>query len=219
MALPYDVNLKATFWIIVIIYLGIIGILLIIRSLKAEVESLKETQRAYAIFLYMYAMGRIFFIFSDYERDVRGDTALYFQFVIIAYICIIIGLLIVIYVLESHVITKTKHKISYIILILLGVNIVLLFFPNLIAIVRYVNYGLLYTEGILVLLIYLYLIINTSGSLRTKSILIFIALICMIVGSILDSDALIISGVSSPFYNPILMTIGATLFGYAQMKE
>lgn len=222
MALAYDVEtlaLKTTFWIIVMIYLGIIGILLIIRSLKAEIKSLKETQRAYAIFLFMYAIGRIFFIFSDYERLAHSESPLYHQFVIIAYIFIIIGLLIVIYVLESHVITKTKHVITYIILILLGVNIIMIFFPHLVPVVRFVNYGLLYAEAILILLIYLYLIINTSGRLRTKSTLIALALICMIVGAILDADALITARISSPFYNPILMAIGATLFGYTQMKE
>ncbi len=218
-ALPYDVNLKTMVWIIAMIYLGILGILLIIRSFKAEIKSLKETQRAYAFLIYMFAIGRIFFIFSDYERDSRGDTALYFQFVLFAYICFIIGFLAVTYVLESHVITRTKHGITYIVLILLGINIIMLFFPNLVPIVRYINYGLLYGQAILIILIYLYLIINTSGRLRSKSLLIFIALIIMMLGSILDSDALIISGISSPLYNPILLAIGATMFSYAQMKE
>ena len=201
------------------VYLGIIGTILLLKALKAEMKSLKETRIAFAIFLFMYAVARIFFIFSDYERNTRGDTPLHYQFVVIAYICFIIGFLTVIYVLETYVIKQTKHLITFIVLIVLGVNIVMIFFPNLVPIVRYINYGLMYGEAILILLIYLYLIINTSGRLRTKSMMIFFALIILMIGAILDSDALIMSGVSSPFYHPILTAIGATMFGYAQIKD
>ena len=201
------------------IYLGAIGIFLFLKSLKVEIKSLRQTQRAFILFDFMFILQRVFFIFSDYERNDNGLTSMYYQFIILGYICIIIGLLFIIYVIEAYVITKSNHIISLIVLIILVVNIVMLFFPNLVPFIRYVNYCLFYFEGLLLLSIYFYLIINTSGRLRKKSMVIFLGFIIFIIGIILDSDALVTSGLSSPFYYPFLSAIGFTAFIYAQIMN
>jgi putative Mn2+ efflux pump MntP len=216
--LPYDVNLKTTFWVIAMIYLGIVGIFMILNSMKKEEKASKSMARAYALFIYFYIVARIFYIFSDYERDANAETLLYYRYVACAYIFQIIGLLNIIFILEKYVITRSKHVISYIILVLLGVNVVMIFFPNLMPIVRYINYVMLYSEVALLIIIYLFLVINTTGDLRKKSLLTVIAFFVMITATILEIDALSSTGLVPPYYSPIVLSIGATIFAYAQSK-
>lgn len=217
--LPYDLAIKTTAWIIVMIYLVIIATLLIIKLLKLEEKSQKAMHRAYGLFLYLYPVARLFFIFSDYERDANAETLLYYRFVAIAYIFLIIGFLNIIFLAEKYIIKRSKYIITSSIPIVLAINVFIIFNPNLMPIVRYINYALLYFEVGLLLIIYLYLAIKTSGKLRTESLLIVSALLIMVIASILDSDALISSGLILPYYSPILIGFGATIFAYAQLKK
>ena len=220
MALPYDVNLKTTFWIIAMIYMGIVGIFLIWNSTKMEEKASRSMARAYALFIYFYIVARIFYILSDYERDANAETLLYYRYVACAYIFQILGLLNIIFILEKYVITRSKHAITYIILILLGVNIVMIFIANesIHQIVRYINYAMLYSEVALLIIIYTYLVINTTGELKRKSLLTVIAFFVMIIATILEIDALSSTGIVPPYYSPIVFSIGGTIFAYAQSK-
>ena len=217
--LPYDITIKTTTWIIILVFLGIIASYFLMRSLKAEEKSQKDIFRAMALFFYFYILARIFFIFSDFERDLNDTTLLHYRFVALAYIAYILGFLSLIYILEKHVIIRTKHKITYILLVTLGVNIVIAFFPELMPIVRYINYGILYFEVVIVFIIYTYLTINTTGKLRTKSFLTVIALIIMVFGELIESEPLIASGIVLVYYTPILFAIGASIFAYAQSRS
>lgn len=216
--LPYDVLLKTTLWVIVMVYLGIIGTYLILKSIKKEEKSARSMSHAYAIFIYLYIVARLFYIFSDYERDSNAETLLYYRYVALAYVFQILGLLCIIFVLEKYVIIRTKRIVTYIILVLLGVNIIMFFFPNFIPTVRYINYGILYFEVALLIIIYIYLTLNTTGELRTKALLTVIAFFTMITGTILEIDALSSTGLVLPYYTPILFAIGASIFVYAQSK-
>lgn len=217
--LPYDITIKTTTWIIILVFLGIIASYFLMRSLKAEEKSQKDIFRAMALFFYFYILARIFFIFSDFERDLNDTTLLHYRFVALAYIAYILGFLSLIYILEKHVIIRTKHIITYILLVTLGVNIVIAFFPELMPIVRYINYGILYFEVVIVFIIYTYLTINTTGKLRTKSFLTVIALIIMVFGELIESEPLIASGIVLVYYTPILFAIGASIFAYAQSRS
>jgi hypothetical protein len=188
------------------------------RSLKAEEKSQKDMFRAMALFFYFYIVARIFFIFSDFERDLNGSTLLHYRFVALAYISYILGFLNWIYFLEKYVLIRTKHVITYVLFVFLGVNIFMAFFPDLMPIVRYINYGILYAEVVIVFIIYLYLTINTHGKLRTKSLLSVIAIIVMVIGELIESEPLIASGIVLVYYSPILFAIGASIFAYAQSK-
>ncbi|TFF96947.1 MAG: hypothetical protein EU547_05720 [Promethearchaeota archaeon] len=215
--LPYNIILKSIVWLISIIYLGIIALILFIRSQKTEIKSLKEMRRAFCLFIVFFILQRFFFILSDFQRDTYGQTSLYSRFVILGYIFLIIGFLNIILILEKNVIKKTRYIISIIILIFIGVNVIMLFFPELLNLVRTLNYIISYGEVVLLLIIYLYVIIKTTGNPRKKALITFLGLIFMTLGAILDSEALLTSGISQPFYDPILTAIGATLFGYVQI--
>lgn len=94
----------------------------------------------------------------------------------------------------------------------------MIFFPALMAIVRYLNYALLYSELAVIIIIYIYLVINTTGDVRKKSMLTLIALIVMILATILELDILLTTGITQPYYSPIIFAIGVTIFAYAQRK-
>ena len=84
---------KTTFWIIVMIYLGVIGIYLLIKAMKMpeEAKSQKQMHRAWALFMFLYILTRFFFLLSDFENDAYGQTLLHYRFVAIAYTCFILA--------------------------------------------------------------------------------------------------------------------------------
>ncbi|MHA1146667.1 MAG: hypothetical protein ACTSR8_00295 [Promethearchaeota archaeon] len=219
--LPYDVGLKTTFWVIVLCYIAIVATLFVLKSMRTskEIPSQRAMFRAIGLFFYLVILARIFFILSDYERDPHGETDLYFQFVAASYICSIIGFLFIIIIGEKYIIKPGKFFMTFIIIGFLIFNvIILIFFPGLFTIARYINYGLLYTEVILITLIFGYLVSKTSGDLRKNALLSLIGMCVMATASFLESDVLISSGIVQPYYSPVLFAIGISLFGYAQMK-
>jgi len=221
--LPYDVNLKTILWIPVMIYLAIIGTIFMIKSKKAaqEIASQKATYRAMAVVFYCYIAVRFFFILSDYERDrpgypAQGDTMLYFQFVTLSYIFAISAFLNLIYVFEKYIIKKTKFIMTITFMILLVANVIMLFLPNYVATMRYINYIPLYIEIIILFLLYIYLVRKTSGQLKKNSYFCLIGLMLMAGGAVLESEFLSATGIVLPYYSPILFAIGSTVFALGQ---
>jgi hypothetical protein len=216
--LPYNIYLKTIPWIIVLIYLCLIGTYFIIKSLKIseEVKARKQMYRAIALFFYFYIMKRIFFIFSDFERDSNGDTQLFYRYTALAYVFYFIALLNFIFLTEKYVINRSKYILTYIFIVGLIINVIVFFFPNFMPIIRYLNYIILYTEVVILIIIYSYLAINTTGQPRKKSIFIIVGLLVIAMAELLESEALIMSGITTPYYSPIIFAIGATIFAYAQ---
>ncbi|MBD3254880.1 MAG: hypothetical protein GF383_07290 [Candidatus Lokiarchaeota archaeon] len=217
--LPYNVMLKTTVWLFVIVYLGVIGTFFLIKSKRFPKvgTSQKFLFVAVALFFYMYIITRIFYILSDFERDANSATVLYYRYVAIGHIFIILALANIIFITEKYIINQSKYLLTYAFLIILGINVIILIFsPTLMPAVRYINYGLWYSQVIILLIIYLYLSVKTTGILRKKAFLTFIAIVVMMIGSIIESDALISSGLVSPYYTPIIFSIGATIFAYSQ---
>ncbi len=174
-------------------------------------------RRAFSFFIVFFILQRVSFILSDYVRYSSGKTDLYSRLVIFGYIFLIIGFLNLIYILEKNVIQKSRFIISIIIVVFFGINIVMLFFPGFLGLVRILNYIISYSEVFLLLLIYIYVMIKTTGTPRKKAIITFVGLLLMMIGAILDSEALLTSGIVSYAYDPILTAIGASLFAYVQI--
>ncbi|GAG86403.1 unnamed protein product, partial [marine sediment metagenome] len=134
------------------------------------------------------------------------------------YAFFILAFLDFIYLTEKYVINRSKYIITYIFLTAFIINVIMIFFPGLMPLIRYINYGLLYSEAAIILIIYLFLVINTTDEMRRKSLLIIIGLLICIIAEFLDTEALLMSGLVLPFYSPILFAIGATVFTYAHRK-
>ncbi len=220
--LPYDITIKTIFWGIVSLYMVLMGTLFLIKisNIKTKVRSQKALYRAVSVFFYFYAIARLFFIFSDYERDLKGTTILYYQYVAISYIFSHFGFLNIMYVGEKYLIKPGKFLIVYIAASVIMTDIIMvMFFPNLIAVLRYLNYGMVYSEVAIVILIFIYLFKETSGNLRKNAFFASLGLIIMTLGTILEIDALISAGIILPYYTPIIYAIGVTIYGTTILKS
>jgi len=220
--LPYDLTVKAISWIIVMIYCGIFGTIFLVKAIKAtkEVKFQRNMYRTISIILFLYVVIRVFFLLSDFERDANSDTLLYYQFVVISYITTAIAFLNIIYFLESTVLRKTKHAISYIIIIMIIIDVsILILFNEYIQMVRYFNYALSYTEVGLILLVYLYLTVKSTGKLRQNSFLSLLGLALAGVASFLEMDALLMTGAIPAWLSPTIFAIGITIFAYSYIRS
>jgi hypothetical protein len=101
---------------------------------------------------------------------------------------------------------------------MLLIDIIMIFFPDLMGIVRYINYGLLYFEIIILGLLYMYVFKKTSGKVRINSLITIIGLAVMSSSAILELDYFITAGIIMPYYTPIVFAIGATVFAFGQRQ-
>jgi hypothetical protein len=211
--LPYDITIKSIAWIIVMGYLIILGLVFIFKYKKSpEVKF----HIAVSIFFFLYAFARMFFILSDFERDLNSTSLVYYRFVAISYVCFVIAFLNIIYVFEKYI--TNRYAIVYIIVPMLFIDIIMIFIPDFMGIVRYINYGLLYFEIGIVGLLYLYVFKKTSGKVRKNSLISVIGLLIMSSAAILEMDYFITTGLVMPYFSPIIFAIGATIFAYGQRQ-
>jgi len=219
--LPYDVQLKASFWIATMCFLAFDGILFVIKSFKTPKEKVlhRDLYRALGIFFFLCIGVGLFFILSDFERDIYGESELYFRLLLISYIFGNLAFLTIIFTAEKRII-NTRYCLSFVTLLMVGVNIVFLtFFPHLTVIIRYVNYGVNGTEIAILLLAYLYLIKKTSGELRRIAIITLTGIAIASSAVLLQSDFLISSGLISPYISPIFFIVGLGLFTYETLRK
>jgi hypothetical protein len=219
--LPYDITLKAILWIVTICFLAVNGILLINKMLKTPKEKKfkRDFYLAYTIFCFSCIGLGLFFILSDFERDVFGESELYFRFLSIAYTFGYISLIFIIYVGEKEII-NTKYIFTYATTCTITINVIfLIFLPNLVLFIRYFNYILISIETGVALFVYFYLSRKTTGELRRMAIITLTALIIIVVAFILQTDFLISSGLVSPYISQFLLIIGLTLFTYEIIRK
>jgi len=220
--LPYDVTLKAFFWIITICFLALDGLLFLIKASKISKKDKlqKELFRALSFFLFLNIGVGLFFILSDFERNIFGTTDLYYRLLASAYIFAMAAFLAPLYIAEREITNPiTKFLLSIVTLIVIGINIVfLIFFPNLIPIIRYIDYCLWGAEVVILFLAYMYIIKESSGDLKKIAILTLIGFGVAACAAILQIDIFISTGLIAPYYSPILFTIGLIFFAYIFLK-
>ena len=216
MVLAYDFPTKLISWLIVLPYITLITILFFRRMAKADRDfpSQRLFHRSMAIFFLMYIANRIFFILSDFERDANGQTEYHYQLVFIGYILVSIAFLNMLYFGEKFIVKKTKFILCYITTAALIVEVVLLFIPELFGIGRLVNYGLSYFLMMLVLILFIKMIVQSIGVIRRDFTLTLIGFLIIALGSILEMDALLSSGIIPPWLTPILFATGASIVAY-----
>jgi hypothetical protein len=211
--LKYDLTVKTVSWIIVLCYLVIIGIIFLRRMAKADKE-FKPVRILYlslALIFFFYIGNRIFFILSDFERDLHGTSPLHYQFVNIGYIFTELAFISLLYYGERFAIKKTKFILTYITIGIIVIEAVLVLNPEYFIIVRTLTYGLTYSLLALVLILFLRLTAQSTGKLRRNFLITVVGLIILSVGAILETDALLSSGAIPPYLTPILFAIGATI--------
>lgn len=239
--LPYDLTLKVVSWIIVIIYCGIIGVFFLTKRAKAskEITSQRLMFLSIAIFFFFFMGTRLLFILSDFERDMNCETVLYYQYVFGGYVCGIFAFLSITNFGETYLIKGTKHLLTIGIVIGLVIDIfIVIFFPVIVLTtiqgltgteyqqalisvasgIRLFNYAIQYIEIGIILILYLYLTVKSTGSLRKNCLITLLGLAISSISAFLETDAILSSGLIPPFISPAIFTVGVTVFALAYLR-
>ena len=214
--LAYDFNIKFISWIIVLCYTAVLSIIFFIRMGKADKDfpSQRLLHRSVAGVFICYIINRVFFILSDIERDLNNTTAYHYQLVVFGYIFTSIAFLNLLYFGEKYIIKKTKFILSIITIVVLIIETVLVFIPDMFLLARGVSYGLSYFLMALVLILFIRIIIKSTGSIRTDFIVTLIGFAIIAAAALLEMDALLSTGAIPPYLSPILFALGASVVTY-----
>jgi len=213
---------KFPFWLGWIIFTLIVGVIFIIRGKKtsAEIKSQKAVYYDAALFFFGYSFTRVFFLFSDVERMSNGQSQWYQSLVLIAYIFSTGAMSILIYSIERFLLTKTKKIFSIITFTGTGVMIVLLVLTligtDVISFARILTTVTSTAAALVIGVLYLYLIIKTSGTLRRNSLFSFFGILILMIGILLDMDALVQLDIIPLFVAPSITAVGVLFFALGQ---
>jgi hypothetical protein len=211
--LKYNLELKTVSWLIVIVYLVILGIIFLRRMSQAdkELKSVRILYRSIAMIFYFYILNRVFFMLSDFERDLYNTTPFHYQLVNIGYIFTELAFLNMLYYGEKFVIKKTRFLLTYITIFTISIQTILVFNPELFGIVRTLSYTLSYALLGLVGILFIRLTAQSTGTLRRNFLLTLLGLAVIAASGILESDAILSTGNIPPWLTPLLFAIGATI--------
>jgi hypothetical protein len=192
-------------WLIGIIILIIASGMVFIeaRQVKTESSSQNWILWSYGFFAIGNALTHILFIFAF------NFVQFYDPLVNLAYIAGISGFLPFVVVVEKYILPQTKHIFTIIAIIINLIVIYPLFDQSQTEFSRITQkVGSPIIFGVFACLI-IYLIFKSSGSLRKKSLMIFIGVGILSIALILDSNELVITQSPPLWVTPIIYDIGA----------
>ncbi|MFX1451184.1 MAG: hypothetical protein ACFFCM_10105 [Promethearchaeota archaeon] len=227
--MPYSsisefLNPKTYLTVVLIILLFICGTILLINALRKE-QAERRILICYGIFEVLYAFTRIFFLFSDYYIAINFgfETRIHLFYVTLAYSITTASLILIFYVLEKYLV-HTKF-------IFMGISTTIFIFSVLSVfeiISQRISQMIIYIfSPILVLCIlclYLYVIRSTEGSIRQKATGVFLGILFLTIGIILDVRFVefLVSGPINQIrlaLAPSFMILGILIFTWSQLRE
>ncbi|MHA1340821.1 MAG: hypothetical protein ACTSRZ_12535 [Promethearchaeota archaeon] len=210
--------IKNPLWMIACLIGIVLGAIFFKRAkkLKDEIKSQKQVFYGYGLFYLMYVITRILFIFSDIARI--NHSIYYDTFVSGAYIFTAIALFVVIVTIERYLIKQTKKAFTMITLAGL-ISIIILFIisifnEGILGILRIINTSMMVLGGLLIIILYIILVKTSIGMLKRNAIFSLSGILILAIGLVFDMDAL--SDIIPVFISPIIVSIGAILFGIGQ---
>jgi len=208
----YYQGISLILWIIAISLTFLSSALFAFRALKTEEKGPKMANIAYCIFLVFFGLTRIVYIIAVY------NPLNYDFYTILGYIFFISGIIFWIYILETFVITSTKKILLISNLIVFAIILIALMGATS----RYFALTFVYIFSItalfVVLIIYLYIIINTRNTARKKAIGVFVGLILISLAHFMDSELFIFAFPALPLeITPIVLIGGIFTFTWSQL--
>ena len=209
-------GIKLYFWIAHLIIVFITSILFFLQGKKLEMKSQKAMNYGYGSFFSLFGLLRIFFMLGVYFPDNGG----YDFFTNLGYISGILGVIGLLYVLETYMVPKTKKIFLIISVIAFAICLIALIFPgasrNLA--LEFIYYLMPIAVGFIVIL-YVYLISKTTGIVRKKAQWVLIGLLIIVVGHMMDTSFFISALPQVPQeLAPIIMSTGIIVFLISQFK-
>jgi hypothetical protein len=196
-------------WYIVIVILFASAVLLLYSAMMAELNTTKMGYFAHGIFCIFYGIARLLWIFSVH------NPANFLFLVSLGYVFASISLVFWVYTLEKYIVPNTKKIFTVIALILVTFSILALtMILNRYIVVFFLNVLTPVCVGF-ILCIYLYIIIKSEGTVRKKSIFLFIGLLFLYLAHFMDTEFFITIFPYIPLeIAPCLMIAGLAIFTY-----
>lgn len=221
--LSYNLWEKVPGWIAVIGVSFAVIIMFHQRSKKAELPVTKKVITGYMFFILGFAICRILFLISDFERDINDVSRLYTQIVLLGYVANVGAFLWLARIIEKHLLLSKRMFTTKIITIVLGFIVIMFiisifYFTDLIIMItRYTVYAMSAVSGLVVLAFYFKLIFKTTGVVQKKFILSLVGICVMFSGIALDSE--LFTNWLPIFIPPIITIVGMIIFSFSQRKE
>ncbi len=233
MDLGYNFIEKASGWIGAIALAIIVGIIFLKQSrvLKRDSPVVSRIKRGYSIFLLGWAACRIFFLLSDNEKLVNMvsnniPTLHYSQLLLTGYVLMIIAMSWLVWAIESHM--QGSHalpltKFLIVTCIVIGVIwIIAIFYAAIVETARLVAFIVGPVLGLVVIIFYIRLTIQSTGAVRRRVFLNFLAFVLIFLGHTIDSEWVrsALSWVSTYIWLPgIISAVGVLCFYVSQKSE
>lgn len=207
------------FWIGFLAICLISALLFIIQGKRLEMKSQKAMQYGWGIFLIFFALLRVFFMLGIYLGEPTATLNEYDLYTNLGYIAGIIGVICLLYVLEKYMTPQTKRIFLIITVAAFVICMVALIIPGGRDIALDVIYVLMPVAVGFIAIIYVYLIFKTTGTLRKKCEWIFISLLIIVIGHLMDTTLFIGGLPGFPlFLAPVIMSIGIIVFVISNFK-
>jgi hypothetical protein len=208
----YYTGLSFFLWFISIEILFLSFLLFIREALKMDLTSQRMANYGYGVYSGLMGVTRIMFIVAVYNPD------LYDFYTILGYMSGIIGLIFWLYIVETYLIRKTKKIFTIISIIPFSFSFLALFGLIDRDIALDIQFLLLPLAVLVILILYIYLIKKTTGTVRKKFIGILTGLVLMIVSQVMDGEDFITALPDFPlFVAPLLNIMGAIIFLVTQL--
>jgi hypothetical protein len=203
------------FWVnvISIVSFFIAAIILSVKR-KNQLDVSRKIKQGYAAFMAFYALARIFYIVAVWFPNESWNPNSFAFFSVIGYLFAAIGLTSIIFVVEKYLISQT-HRLVTILAIVMSCIYALTVFVMYVSgylyvlsqpwlgvftfLSTYLGQSLALTlsdasepllVGIIVIL-YIYLAIKGTATLRRNAILIIVAIALIVTGDLIDSDSIV----------------------------
>jgi len=207
----YYEGVSLILWIITIALFLVGAVLFLIKLFKEEVKMAKIGFLSMAVFLLFFGLCRISYLVAVY------DPVNYDFHTTLGYVFSIISLIFILYLIETQFIKSTKKIFTISILVVFVISIISLIglAPRYIALM--IMYIILPFSVAIIMLMYIYIIIKSAGSVRRKGILIFIGIALTFLAHLLDSEVFIsMTYPTIPLEMiPIFMIVGQLFMIYA----
>lgn len=189
-------------------------VLFIMKGRKLDLKSQKMLFIAYGIASLGLGFTRLFFILGVHIPDQ------YDFYTTLGYLSSLAGIIFWLFVLETYLVPKTKKIFTIISLIAFTISTIALVSPLLSReFALQLQYILLPFSLGAIAILYIYLILKTTGEVRVKAIWILVGLVLIAIAQIVDGEAFITAFPTFPLViPPIVMMLGIGLYVIPQFK-
>lgn len=206
-------GISLPFWIGFLAICFIAALLFFVQGKRLEMKSQKMMNLGWGIFFIFFALLRIFFMLGIFMGEPTATLEEYDLYTNIAYVVGLFGIICLLYVLEKYMTPQTKRIFLIITVAAFVICLVALVIPGGRDIALDVIYVLMPVAIGFIAIIYIYLIIKTTGALRKKCIWIFISLLIIVIGHLMDTQFFIGAFPTIPlFISPLIMSAGVIVF-------